>query len=266
MASGTFTNSGTATLGGTQQWGAGSAFTNNTGTATFNSDAGGASSYTLTINAAGGTVTFNSSQHLLSLNLSGAAKVHVPSGPARHTVEVKGLSITGSAALDLADNILTLDYTGGSPIDALRTYLRNGSIFSATANADDRFAVGYLDAGSAVTAHLTYLGDANLDGVVNADDYALLDRAFARQTSNAHWTDGDFNYDGLIDQNDYLLIDRVVAQQTGTLSPALLAEREAQFGPEYASLLSASVPEPAGAFVLVAGQGLLVRRRRSVRA
>jgi hypothetical protein len=111
-----------------------------------------------------------------------------------------------------------------------------------------------------VITKLTYLGDANLDGKIDADDFALLDHGFATHAST--WSQGDFNYDGVINSADYLLIDRVYGQQTGTLSPSLLALREAQFGAGYVTDLLASVPEPSLAGGVVAMAALLGRRRR----
>jgi hypothetical protein len=114
-------------------------------------------------------------------------------------------------------------------------------------------------------------GDANLDGIVNADDYALLDRGYNRYltgripANRAGWTDGDFNYDGLIDQNDYLLIDSTLGQAQG-FSPGFLSQRESQFGATYVSTLLASIPEPSS-LPLLAACGLallpLTRHRRT---
>jgi hypothetical protein len=56
-----------------------------------------------------------------------------------------------------------------------------------------------------VLVKFTYFGDANLDGVVNGDDYTLIDNGF-----NTHGTgeiNGDFNFDGVVSSIDYTLID-----------------------------------------------------------
>ena len=86
-------------------------------------------------------------------------------------------------------------------------------------------------------------GDANVDGTVNADDFALIDKGFAAHL--AGWSNGDFNGDGVVDQNDYLIIDAAFLQHGGADPAALLAERESQFGTAYVQELLASVPEPA---------------------
>jgi hypothetical protein len=92
----------------------------------------------------------------------------------------------------------------------------------------------------------TVAGDVNLNGAVDGDDYALTDRAFARNTANPHWLNGDFDYDGVLGAGDYLLLDTsALVQSGGTPSAALLATREATFGPAYVSALTAAlIPEP----------------------
>jgi hypothetical protein len=57
----------------------------------------------------------------------------------------------------------------------------------------------------------TYYGDSNLDGVVNAIDYAYLQFAMENGGPTAGysgWMWGDFNYDGLIDDSDLALFNR----------------------------------------------------------
>jgi hypothetical protein len=113
---------------------------------------------------------------------------------------------------------------------------------------------------SSILLKYTYFGDANMDGKVNADDYALADRGLAKHLTG--WTNGDFNYDGTIDGGDYLLMDRVYIQQGSPLSADFLASREAEFGGEYVSQLLASVPEPTSLGMLAISAGLTMHRRR----
>ncbi|HZZ44186.1 MAG TPA: DNRLRE domain-containing protein [Tepidisphaeraceae bacterium] len=100
-------------------------------------------------------------------------------------------------------------------------------------------------------------GDANLDGVITADDYALLDRGFDKHLTG--WANGDFNGDGVINSADYLLIDTAFAQQA-PLSPEFLAEREAEFGSAYIASLTASLPEPT--LLLLFPLALFISRKR----
>ena len=51
----------------------------------------------------------------------------------------------------------------------------------------------------------TLLGDANLDGTVNSEDFTL----FSENLSDAvvaGWDRGDFNYDGLVNSEDFTLL------------------------------------------------------------
>jgi hypothetical protein len=146
----------------------------------------------------------------------------------------------------------------------LRQYLHDNLLTSSAADPTHRLA--YTNSGSAVTISLALTGDTNLNGTIDPDDYALLDRSFARSLPDAHWSDGDFNYDGLLDQQDYLLIDTTLGQAQQGLSPGFLSTREQQFGPQYVSTLLASVPEPSS---LLAACGLslplLSRRLRPLK-
>jgi hypothetical protein len=105
-------------------------------------------------------------------------------------------------------------------------------------------------------------GDANGDGKINADDYALIDRGFDKHLTG--WTNGDFNADGVINSSDYLIIDREFGNQTGVFDPGLLAEREAEFGDGYVTELVGMVPEPS--MVLMAMMVVGVGRKRSRRS
>jgi hypothetical protein len=95
-------------------------------------------------------------------------------------------------------------------------------------------------------------GDANQDGRITTDDFALIDRGMARHL--AGWTNGDFNGDNVVNSQDYLILDQAYLAQTGAgPSPAMLAEREQEFGADYASQLAAMAPEPGGVTAVVVG-------------
>jgi hypothetical protein len=83
-------------------------------------------------------------------------------------------------------------------------------------------------------------GDANLDGIVDLQDFGLLKSGFGT-TGGATWGDGDFNGDGAVDLQDFGLLKQ-------------------HFG-EIAGL--GAIPEPATLLGLLAGAaGPLLRRRR----
>jgi hypothetical protein len=61
----------------------------------------------------------------------------------------------------------------------------------------------------------TWNGDGTLDGVINFDDYFLIDTGYLAQPADPLYRDGDFNYDGLINFDDYFLIDQAFLEQSG---------------------------------------------------
>lgn len=103
-------------------------------------------------------------------------------------------------------------------------------------------------------------GDASEDGRISLDDYILLDRGFAKHLTG--WNNGDFNGDNVVDHNDYLILDAAYTLQNGSLSPAVLAERELEFGSNYVSQLAAAVPEPTSGTLVLACSAIILRRRR----
>ncbi|HZZ45085.1 MAG TPA: dockerin type I domain-containing protein [Tepidisphaeraceae bacterium] len=114
-------------------------------------------------------------------------------------------------------------------------------------------------------------GDANFDGKINADDYALIDRGAAQVAAGTlaagatQWSNGDFNHDGTVDAADYMIIDTAYAQSLGHAPADLLAERDAQFGDGYVSALVAAVPEPTTLGLAgLAGAMTLARRRKQI--
>ena len=110
-------------------------------------------------------------------------------------------------------------------------------------------------AANSILIKMTYFGDANLDGVANNDDYALIDLGAGSAGALSGWGYGDFNYDGVIDGNDYALMDIVVGVQGTPGFPATLTGGMTGAG---------AVPEPASIGLLMLGAvSLLGRRRRA---
>lgn len=113
------------------------------------------------------------------------------------------------------------------------------------------FAGESLDATS-VVMRVTWLGDTNLDRIVDFDD--LL--AVAQHYDQAGvWTDGDFNYDGTINFDDLLM----VAQNYGAGTGALISHE--QFLSDF-RLALALAPEPTTMTGLAAIASTLRRARR----
>jgi PEP-CTERM motif len=269
---------------------------------------------------------------LTSLTISSGATVGIanPASHANRTVLVaSALSIPGSAGawsskLDMTGNDMIVhngslanitsqlkegyNLSGGGPTfwngsegivcstaSGILTGLgveQNSSGGVAIVTSFDGQTVGTTD----VLVKYTYMGDANLDGVINMDDYALIDNGFNNHLTG--WRNGDFNYDGTIDSNDYILIDNSDAFQMGSL--AIIEQMPHWKIPGYAALylpiyeshfgdlstaaydaalaagtpagdampagLFATVPEPASMGLLaIVGGSLLVRRKRHTR-
>jgi len=279
---GNFTNSGTAIIGGTQSWSAGTTFTNTTGTATFNTDAGSPTSSTLAINVTGGAVSFASTQHLASLSIGvGASATATASSP--HSVIVTA-SLSNAGLFDLTNNDLVVQGTStaiaATNLNAIQSALKTGfnaqggywngasGIISTQAAGDTTFLTtlgyglspgGLFDGVSTTTNDVlvkyTYYGDANLDGTVNGADYQQIDNGFGLGLTG--WSNGDFNYDGVVDGSDFSLIDNTFNQinATGAGPLALIANST--------DLLASSVPEPWSFGIAFVGlTALSVGRRR----
>jgi hypothetical protein len=88
-----------------------------------------------------------------------------------------------------------------------------------------------------VVIKYTWVGDANLDGIVNAADLSAM------TSTGTTWATGDFNYDGKVNADDYALYMLGQAASGG-------------------ANISATLPEPS--IILASGFWLLAsfRRRR----
>jgi hypothetical protein len=102
----------------------------------------------------------------------------------------------------------------------------------------------------------TYNGDANLDGLVNADDYFRIDSNFLAPPPEPTYAHGDFNYDGTINADDYFLIDSAFLAQGTPLAGS---------GDSPPLMSAAAVPEPSALFLLVIAAGSSTRRSRDRR-
>jgi fibronectin-binding autotransporter adhesin len=188
------------------------------------------------------------------------------------------LYIASGAALDITNNIMFIDYgTGPDPIASIAQWIANGfsdlpgpqiissSIASADAASGLSYGIGYADGADGLVAGLpsgeieimfTLLGDANLDGTVNAEDYTPFSHNLGQ--SGMYWDDGDFNYDGTVNAEDYTLFAHNIGQS------AQYASTGGPLEPANSSLSLTNVPEPASAgLAIIAGFGILRRRRRS---
>jgi autotransporter-associated beta strand protein len=282
---------GNLRLAGSATWAAsGTTLTVAAGSVTLAANAG-ANGRKLSLNASGGNVTMQATQVLSNLAIGAGATVAMQASGSR-VLDIAGLSVATTGTLDLADNKLILRYTSGTGAATLanvNTALRRGlnqtgtlwagtGITSSAAAVDtsrlrayavvDNAELGMPTFGgqavdpNCLLGMYTYLGDANLDGTVNFDDFAFFD--FYVGTTGGGWLHGDFNYDGLTDrENDFPLLLDSYYGQGGVMNDRLAAIVE--------SIQSKAVPEPsaaaaAGALLLVTCiiRGKRRHRRRSI--
>ncbi|HEY7087900.1 MAG TPA: autotransporter-associated beta strand repeat-containing protein, partial [Tepidisphaeraceae bacterium] len=243
--------------------GSGALTKNGPGTVTLN----GANTYT------GGTVV-NSGLLVLnnadavgvgSLDIRSGATVRAAPGLSKAVRVRKSLSIATGATLDLTSNSMVIDYDApvGSLVSDVRNHLLNNRIISSTHSTNT--TLGYADnaalglssfAGVAVdTTSLlidyTFVGDTNLDGVVDVNDLANLASHWQR---SADWTGGDLNYDGFVDATDLGMLALNWQAGSGGGGASLGAALS------LLGLPPVSVPEPANA-TLLALTVLRLRRR-----
>jgi hypothetical protein len=191
-----------------------------------------------------------------------------------------GLTILGT--LDVAGSRVVIDYEPGqSPLVQVAAWIISGcnggawdgpGIISsaAVADPDGILGVGVLDNADPVFGGLTEWfglpvdetaililatlnGDCNLDGLVDAGDYDVIDNTFVFGLAPGQsygWWSGDLNGDGQVNSDDYDLIDNAFVFGGGVVG-----------GPP------GSAPEPATLALLLAGvaAGLLRCRHRALR-
>jgi hypothetical protein len=169
---------------------------------------------------------------------------------------VEGLEIAAGAVVDLNVNELVVDYAGPSVIASVIADLLSGRIEGASEVGGLATYVGIAEAGdlgltefagfgvdeTAVVLKVTYVGDANLDGQVDALDYERIDLAIGN-SGVLGVAAGDLNYDGNVDALDYEQVDLNIGNGVG------------------APLGSVLVPEP-GVLSLIAVGGIVMMRRR----
>ena len=223
-ATGNYTLSGTGGIGGT-----GSLTQSGSGTvtlATANTYSGGTFVTNGTLKIAR-TSSTTSALPTGPLSISGgvvqlADNVTAGTPLGTSNVVLTSLSITGNGTLDIGNNRIIVDYTpGNDPIASIAAWIHNGyynlggpRIISSDIAADDAasgfsYGIGYADGADGAVAGLpsgeieimfTLLGDANLDGTVNSEDFTPFSTNLGH---NGGWDEGDFNYDGTVNAEDF---------------------------------------------------------------
>jgi len=223
-----------------------------------------------------GTIVWNAGSFSTSdLELTGGGKMFINSNSVPKTLRVHTLSIdsVNTSFIDMGADNAVINYTGSSPINNIRNLLiagRNGGIWTgpgirSTVAATIAFlssnphktALGFAEASSlgltsfhgqsvdstSVLIGYGFVGDANLDGKVNALDFNALASNFGKAGTN-FWNQGDFNYDGAVNTSDFTML-------AGNFNQALPSPA-----------LGTLAPEPTMVGALVAAAPLKSRRRR----
>jgi Dockerin type I domain len=140
--------------------------------------------------------------------------------------------------LDVTNNEVLLSYGSSDPISTIAGWIETGyaaatwtgsGIISSLAETNRNYGLGYADGADGVVAGLpsgqieilyTLLGDANLDGTVNAEDYTPFSNHLGQ--SGMMWDDGDFNYDGTVNAEDYTVFAQNIGQSDNIAAGVLL--------------------------------------------
>jgi hypothetical protein len=204
------------------------------------------------------------------------------------SLNIAGGSASPTAKLDIANNAVLVDYSGGSPLSDLRAYIVKGYNFgnwqgngitsslaplSPNAGETGTTAIGYAEASAipgltvfmgnpvdstSVLIKYTYEGDTDLDGDV---DIADLGRLATSWQNFGGWINGDFDYSGFVDVND--LGKLATNWQDGVGNPLAPADLGAAL--KALGLPSVTIPEPTGVMLLTWGGKFLLRRRGAKR-
>jgi prepilin-type processing-associated H-X9-DG protein/prepilin-type N-terminal cleavage/methylation domain-containing protein len=204
-------------------------------------------------------------------------------GTSTGRAEISSLSISGIGTLDVKNNRLLIEYgSGPDPIASIGALLAvgyaggswngAGGIISSAAGSNPAYGLGYADssdpgnpaglASGTILVAYTLLGDANLDGVVNAIDFGILAANFNKGVTG--WDRGDFNYDGVVSAIDFADLAANFNKGTdGTSDGGPAYDDPALVAFATANGLLADVPEPEWIGLAGAAAGALVCRRRA---
>jgi hypothetical protein len=207
------------------------------------------------VTIAGKVVTLSASAAIANLTLTGGATLTLAANGNR-VLRTSSLSVSPTSKLNLNDNDLILDYAGASPIGGwngsaytgITGLIQSGRTPGGTWNgaggigtampkaiaglttlgvaeaADVLFLSGNdtalwggqtVDATTVIVKY-TYVGDADLNGYVDAADYGVIDN-FIQFPGASGYFNGDFNFDGVIDAADYGHIDNSIQLQGAPL-------------------------------------------------
>ena len=130
-------------------------------------------------------------------------------------------------------------YAGSWLYQTAATTMTSFNLFAQDNVANAGFSFDNLNVYAAAT-----LGDANMNGVVDATDFTAMAQHFG--STSGVWMNGDFNNDGIVNALDFNIL-------------------ASHFGQSFAApALATVVPEPC-AIVALCAFSLAMRRRRPIR-
>jgi fibronectin-binding autotransporter adhesin len=210
---------------------------------TLQSNGSIASSSSVTVSN-GATFIAGATQSLNALTINSGGNAQILAGGS-NVLTTSALSILGTGKLDLTNNAMVVNYSGGSPLSQIAGWINTGSAngawtgngisssdaaaVAADSGAAHKTCVAFGDASAvlgggtsfagqtislpAILLRYTYVGDANLDQQINTFDFTALANNFngAAQSSS----DGDFNNDGTANALDF----NAVASNMGQAAP-----------------------------------------------
>jgi hypothetical protein len=220
--------------------------TDATGLVTVNTGSG---SDALTVNTDSGTagdgpvtVVVDASDDISSLDLRAGGTLRVTTGAVlakttgtfnfTGTIDLAGgsfLSRAGGLSQPTVRAMILAGRNGGAWNGTSATGAINSSLAATPAKPDGvGYALGseipmstigpFSIGASDVLLRYTMHGDADLNGVVDFDDYSRIDQGFNNHKTG--WVNGDFDYNNVVDFDDYSLID--FAFNTQGLRPSLV--------------------------------------------
>ena len=222
-----------------------------------------------------------------TFSITGGANAQIAASGLGNSAGDLSIDTGSSSHLDLTNNALAI---GQTALSSIKAFIISGyaidswngtgiNCSTAAAVAGDstnlhKTGLGYAQAStigagstffgqpinsSSVLVRYTFLGDANLDGTVNALDFNALANNYGN-ASNPNWVQGNFDYNTTVDSNDFALLAANYGQampSSGEAAPM------AMFAPQSSQSLGALVPEPGVMPVIGLLSFVLRRRRRS---